>query len=423
MSVILILLIMLIRNMTVYVISKHYSWNDKYPIYSDAKKEWIDVHRLTVFIKVYTFIYYRVAMAIDLFTPYRHIPEDPTGDLNGFEYMQAESHDIKETRFRMRGIYIMFVMTCFVSWTFTRNARMALSVLRHNHLNVASWLIVIQAVCGMVFGFVYGHGYILPWGPSCRQSIDYTIAGMAVSNICENLTLLLKAYVVHQRNKRMLIYGCLLIVPSPVIIMYVILVKSPTIITHEGGCLVRYPFFLGWTKLGLDSVVNAFFSAAFLKVVQQQYRDYGAKCWRILARDGIGVMCSVIASNVISALIAALNFLGDLSDFVWVTNWIITSTLLAQHVFITHCRLAEFTQPKKSTNDTSNSVSASVTVHNSSSKQKAPTSMPKTLHFASTIDNAYDNVDITSVPAPENNLLSDTIIPIEEHPSNPSESE
>ncbi|KAI9590952.1 hypothetical protein BDF19DRAFT_457587 [Syncephalis fuscata] len=249
-------------------------------------------------------------------------PQTYDGYSNVFDYFSAPATGIDEIRGRLFMVYGQFIVNYMVACLFFRNS----------YLAPMAWCVFFQALVGAVFGVVFTYPFLMPGGPSCRLSMSAAIIAVSMSTFFGNLTLLLKAYAVYDRSRILLTVGILLILPAPPVMTYLITVKSYTFYSIENGCSIKYPLYSPWVKFGLEAPVNVTLSIAFLRIVLQQYKQFGSESWRSLARDGIGTMCLIIGSNLICTLIAALRALGDVSDIFWMVDWVVTSILLVRHI-------------------------------------------------------------------------------------------
>jgi hypothetical protein len=218
----------------------------------------------------------------DAFYYDRYAPVAKSGWLNGYEYIlyghegpavfqvPTDPDEFNAwklmARERIQGVYIQFIMSCTVFWIFFHNSRTAAKELYVRYRSLPAWCIAIQSFLGIIYGVWLAYGFLLPGGPSCRTSTDFTITSLAISTLCMNTTLLIKAYAVHQRNKLLLYTGILAMLPSPPAIIYVITMQTPAVITPAGGCVTKYPPYFPWLKFGLEVPVNVLFSVAFIIV-------------------------------------------------------------------------------------------------------------------------------------------------------------
>ncbi|RKP05080.1 hypothetical protein THASP1DRAFT_33089 [Thamnocephalis sphaerospora] len=254
----------------------------------------------------------------------------PLGELNYNDYL-VQSATMAEARERMRGLSVQLMLEVVAFCFFMRNFYYSIIMLYQAPRRLAVWCCVLQTVPSVTFSAGFALAIIAPHGPSCRAAIWVVVVGLIISADAANVLLLTKAYLVHQRNRWLLVAGILLIIPSPLAI-WVIWYRSYMVMTPEVGCLVKYPLYFPWLKFGLDAPINIIFSISFLLVVYRQYRQHGSNCWKDLARDGLITMLVVVTSNLICAFGTAFTVLGDLSEMFWVGDWVVTSTLLVEHV-------------------------------------------------------------------------------------------
>ncbi|RKP08024.1 hypothetical protein THASP1DRAFT_23911 [Thamnocephalis sphaerospora] len=261
------------------------------------------------------------------------IPLHPLGEMSTFEYMMAAQGDLQEMRARSLGAYMQHVINAMGNYIFFRNVIVSLKMLYRRPYTLATWCCLIQSLAGVAYT-LYALALPMPGGPSCRSVLWNIGIGLAISPICVSITLLQKAYIVHNRSRWLLITGIILMLPQPLVTYYAW--TSPAVMVPVTACLSLYPAYFPWIKLATDAPINMVFSAAFLTVVYRQYCLFGSGAWRRLMRNGIQTMCLVVISNFICMLAAALSLLGPLSEMFIVLDWILTSLLLVYHS--THLR-------------------------------------------------------------------------------------
>ncbi|RKP04730.1 hypothetical protein THASP1DRAFT_33466 [Thamnocephalis sphaerospora] len=169
----------------------------------------------------------------------------------------------------------------------------------------------------------------MPGGTSCRQAVWYASSTTTLSSLCVSVTLLQKAYLAHGRSKWLLFAGGAFLLPQP-LTAYILLV-SPIHMAPSIGCSATYPSYFPWVKFAVDAPINILLSAAFIKVVHQQYRRLGSAAWAHLFRNGIQTMCAIVLANFVCMFCVAFEVLGLFSEMFVAFDWIIASTLLVHH--------------------------------------------------------------------------------------------
>ncbi|RKP04885.1 hypothetical protein THASP1DRAFT_33298 [Thamnocephalis sphaerospora] len=256
------------------------------------------------------------------------IPLHPLGELNTIEYVMEAQGDLPEMRARTRGALMQLSVNVVANYVFFRNMIISAKMLHRRPHVLATWCCLIQALAGIAYT-IFALTLTMPGGPSCRVTLWNIGIGLAISPICVSIVLLQKAYIVHNRNRWLLIIGSVLILPQPLVTYYAW--SSPAVMVPITACLSYYPRYFPWVKFATDAPINTVFSLAFLIVVYRQYRQFGSGAWARLVRNGIQTMCLIVLSNFICMLCAALEVLGLFSEMFIVLDWILTSLLLVHH--------------------------------------------------------------------------------------------
>ncbi|RKP07287.1 hypothetical protein THASP1DRAFT_30888 [Thamnocephalis sphaerospora] len=257
------------------------------------------------------------------------IPLHPQGELNSLDFIMQAQGDLEEMRLRRHNLITQTVLNVLLGYIFLYNTVVSMKIVIRRRRILAGWCCLLQAISGLAF-VACSIGADLPNGPSCRQVLWTAGFGMAFSPICVGVTLLQKAYLVHNRSKWLLTAGIVLLAPQPLITYYAW--KSPALMVNTGGCLVIYPSELPWIKLALDAPINITFSVAFILVVYRQYRLFGSAAWARLVRDGIRTMCLIVFSNLICMLCIVFEAAGLFSEAFFLIDWVVTSALLTHHL-------------------------------------------------------------------------------------------
>ncbi|RKP08313.1 hypothetical protein THASP1DRAFT_23671 [Thamnocephalis sphaerospora] len=257
-----------------------------------------------------------------------NIPLHPMGELNTINYMAGAPDTPENTRHRIHGAFMQLPLIPLVTYLFVRGFIISVRMVHRRPAMLAGWCCLVQTFAGVVYGLV-GFLFFMPSGITCRHYVWYIGSSVTLSTLCVGITLLQRAYLVHRRSKWLLTAGVLLLIPQPLTVYFVW--TSPVIMTPQIGCLSYYPSYFPWIKLGIDLPINVLFSTAFIIVVYRQYRLLGSAAWAHLVRNGIQTMCAIVLSNIICVLGTSLSVFGQLSQMLFVLDWIITSILLVRH--------------------------------------------------------------------------------------------
>ncbi|KAI8049210.1 hypothetical protein BDF22DRAFT_699967 [Syncephalis plumigaleata] len=254
---------------------------------------------------------------------------DPIAQLNAFEYLADTGGDIHSIQRRSKGVHIQLIIIVVLLVMFVRNTFCTIRLLISNAYKLAHWCCFITTFTGILFlgGIALPHH--LPGGPSCNVVIWTAISGMTVSTMSINSVLLERAYLANQRNKWFLAAGILLILPAPMLLLIAWLHVTPTY-NPSSGCYIVFPLLFPYFRLLIDAPPNLVFSVAFSLVIYRQYKRYGDRCWRRLAKEGISTMLLVILSNLICMLCNIFSVFGEATDVLFIVDWWITSTLLVE---------------------------------------------------------------------------------------------
>ncbi|RKP10610.1 hypothetical protein THASP1DRAFT_27623 [Thamnocephalis sphaerospora] len=256
------------------------------------------------------------------------IPLHPLGEMNAITYVLQAQDDLAQMRLRTHGFMLQALINTVISVIFVRNFILSVRIMRQSPFALAGWCCLLQAMAGMTFAGIAMMGFV-PSGPSCRQVLWIAGAGLTLSPFCISTVLLQRAYLAHNRNRYILILGAVLLFPQLLYAYYAWI--SPTIMVPGIGCISCYPPYVPWMKLCIDAPINILLSVAFILVVYRQYRQFGSAAWARLVHDGIQIMCLIVVSNLVCMIFAAVELIGLLSEFFFVLDWVVTSTLLVRH--------------------------------------------------------------------------------------------
>ncbi|KAI8052850.1 hypothetical protein BDF22DRAFT_743527 [Syncephalis plumigaleata] len=109
------------------------------------------------------------------------------------------------------------------------------------------------------------------------------------------------------------------------------MMNTTATLEDTAGCVAEYPYFISLYWFAITMPGNTFFSAIFCRVVYNQYRRFGSEAWRRLARDGIQKLCAAVFCNVFCGLIIITRAFDSYSDFFFVVDWVVISTILTSY--------------------------------------------------------------------------------------------
>ncbi|RKP08410.1 hypothetical protein THASP1DRAFT_29789 [Thamnocephalis sphaerospora] len=256
------------------------------------------------------------------------IPLNPSGELNVIDFEMQTLDNVEETRVRLLGTHAQLVINVAVSYLFLRNFFVAVRMAYRCPGVTASWCCLLQGLVGVGYVVIIFLVH-MPGGPSYRQLLWFVGITLPVSSICVSVALLQRAYLVHNRNKWLLVTGIIFLLPQP-FITYT-LWTSPVASAPGVGGIVYYPPYFPWVKLGMEAPINILFSGAFIMVVYRQYRRYGSAAWARLVRNGTQTICAIVITNFICMFCVAFEALGTHSEMFILLDWVVTSALLVRH--------------------------------------------------------------------------------------------
>ncbi|KAI9597775.1 hypothetical protein BDF19DRAFT_420660 [Syncephalis fuscata] len=98
--------------------------------------------------------------------------------------------------------------------------------------------------------------------------------------------------------------------------------------------------------MAIEAPSQVMLSSIFSYVSYQQYKVFGSKAWKRLARDGILLMCSAILCKMTCGMIIVSNAFGDVSELFVILDWVISATILVHHCNTTRQTSTVEYQPK-----------------------------------------------------------------------------
>jgi hypothetical protein len=243
---------------------------------------------------------------------------DPNGDLNSYEYIAiaADYPELARQRFSATAVQIIVDVVTFTMFThlFIR-ALVLLYVRRHS---LPNWCLVVQMASGFIYGCLALPAY-LPFGLGCTKITHLASFCISLSSMLTTTYLLCQAYYANQRDARIKYFGAPLVLFSN-ISWIVVFFDSHSENTDKIGCVLYYPPYLPLLKGLTDVFVNSVLSAAFIRIIHQQYVKFGSSCWYKLRKEGIQYSLGIIASNLTCASIITTNILGETDQIIFLLD-------------------------------------------------------------------------------------------------------
>ncbi|KAI8051493.1 hypothetical protein BDF22DRAFT_690998 [Syncephalis plumigaleata] len=191
--------------------------------------------------------------------------------------------------------------------------------------HLVSWCCFIPSVLGVADCVIFINMELGTNHINCRHMIWMFVVGLSISNFCNSLILLHKAYLVLCRA-RWVIYTTQLSYG-----VFMLPISYATIIPGT-GCAVFYPYFGPWYWIANALPLNLVFSTIFCYIGWKQYSRYGSHAWKRLMKDGIQAMLLVAFCNMFCVLTAITQAVGASSDLCLAIDCILVNMILiTQH--------------------------------------------------------------------------------------------
>jgi hypothetical protein len=231
---------------------------------------------------------------------------------------ESLSIDLGEARLRLDSSGKQIIMSVIALYIFIRNSWKMLQLLHSRPSNKIYWCCFIQAFGSVVVSVC---GIILPLSSrlTCRAFVWTVVCGLIISTICTAICLLSKAYAVQMRDKRIL-WICIVCIPAPAIVIWGIAYEDNIFFTNDGACMISLPNWIPIVRGCVEIVINVIFSYIFLCTVVKQYQTFGSNCWSKLKSDGLLYLLCVTVSGIACAMIVVFQWLGPLSEMVFVVD-------------------------------------------------------------------------------------------------------
>ncbi|KAI8058561.1 hypothetical protein BDF22DRAFT_666541 [Syncephalis plumigaleata] len=228
---------------------------------------------------------------------------------------QIQSANISDARIRFDSSNMQSFVNVILLYAFLGNTWEAIKLLQLRPLNKCYWCCFIQAFFGVIMGVGMEISILSSNTITCRAVNWISIVGLATSSMCT-------AYAMQMRSKRLLWFG-ILCIPLPTIAIWGIAFNEDIYYSVEGACMIDYPEWVPIVRGCIEVFVNGVFSYIFL-----QYQTFGSNCWDKLKCDGLFYLLGAAISSIVCALISVSRLFGPVSDFIFLIDWILVSTLL-----------------------------------------------------------------------------------------------
>ncbi|KAI8052823.1 hypothetical protein BDF22DRAFT_685403 [Syncephalis plumigaleata] len=238
----------------------------------------------------------------------------------------SQSANISDARIRLSSNSKQLIIANIILYMFVWNTWKAFKLLRSRPVNKSYWCCFIQAFLGVILGMSLPISF-LSSSITCRILGWMLITGLATSSICTIICLLLKAYVVQMRDKRVLWFG-IVCIPLPTIALWGVVFNEDMYFTSDGICMTDVPQWIPIVRGCIEIFTNSVFSCIFLRAVIKQYQAFGSNCWSKLKSDGLLYLLGAAISSIVCALISVFQSFGPISEIIFFVDWIAISTLL-----------------------------------------------------------------------------------------------
>jgi hypothetical protein len=254
---------------------------------------------------------------------------NPDGEVSGFDYVMNASN-MEEFRERSFGLFMQLAIIVIIVYIFAWGAWRSLRSVIRAPYGFASWCCFIQALAGLLVNLINTVTKISSW-PICRHQIQIDAVGLAIGRMTINALLLSKAYYANGKNKKMLAFGIIAILPEPAT-AYVLMALSEYAVTPTGSCSIYYPDWFPWMYSALDVPIHTIFSIAFISVVIRQYRALGSGAWNELRKNSVTFLAGIVVFKIFMLVLVASKLAGDATATLGLIEWVVCSCLIVhQH--------------------------------------------------------------------------------------------
>ncbi|KAI9597843.1 hypothetical protein BDF19DRAFT_434619 [Syncephalis fuscata] len=257
------------------------------------------------------------------------IPLNPRGEIILEELYNKTFNDLEQERIQLSNILNYCILSTIISYLFMRNFIVsAKAVIMYRRL-LAPWCCLIAALPSMAFP-LQNVLFLFEIRVSCRTTVWYGWFSISTAQFFYSIILLQKAYLIVSRRKWILYTGIPLILPR-LSFGFVIMFSSFATMDDTGACNIYYDLFIPYYWFGATVTINMILFFIFCNAAYKQYRKFGSRAWKKLARDGIQAMTMVIVCNITCCLLVIFQVNDDRCDMFFWLDWAITATLLVNH--------------------------------------------------------------------------------------------
>ncbi|KAI8050209.1 hypothetical protein BDF22DRAFT_696097 [Syncephalis plumigaleata] len=253
------------------------------------------------------------------------IPLHPLGEMNMLDYYVNE-YNAGNRGNELAGVRFQIINGAILMYIVLHNTKQAINLLNNRPRAIISWCCFIPCITGILTATIF---IMLELGLyfTCRHAVWSLSFGISVSNFCNTMILLQKAYLISCRQK-WIIYVSVL--PMLLQLSYAICTTftGHVRILLESGCTVFYSYYTIWYWFAIAFPLNTVFSCIFCYHAYRLYRQYGSDAWKRLTRDGIQTMCLAAICNIVFCFLVISQAFGPRSDLLIPTDWLIVNTML-----------------------------------------------------------------------------------------------
>jgi hypothetical protein len=242
---------------------------------------------------------------------------NPLGGISALDFL-TQSTDLNDARLRISSNNIQSTISTVAAYIFFINTCKALKCIYPRPSNIIYWCYFIQAFMGVIHGSVAISNHLVS-AATCRVAIWMAAIGLTVSSICTIICLLIKAYMVQMRDKRILITGVIFI-PLTFVNIWGLIFDGESLYTVEGSCVVHYSSWYPISRGCIEIFINSIFSYVFFRVVIQQYNVFGSKCWSKLKSDSILYLLCVTITNLFCTILTVTRLFGPLTEMLFLVD-------------------------------------------------------------------------------------------------------
>jgi hypothetical protein len=241
-------------------------------------------------------------------------------DFNTIQYFQGNADNLETARALYHSLAKELFIDVVVFIIFAHNFLRILLVLHTYKYKIATLCCLAISLTGVI----YMGGFSLPMkafdGLSCHQVVAASLVGLTVNAVASSIFMLEHAYMVHNRNRILLIVGaiCALSCIATTIIYWSRFTGGFTV---SGTCHSNFPFTYSYVRYMIEVTGLTIFFLAFMYVVYRQYIYDRAACWNKITRIGIFTVLLLLLIRLFFSLSIAFKLLGASSSYLLVFDW------------------------------------------------------------------------------------------------------